>query len=63
MRDSGDVIVLEQSELPKAVVIIGGEGQRTVYEMKPAGTGKVGACLAGVSAFVRQLILGKVDQQ
>ncbi len=51
-----NILVLKLSQLPKFVEILGKEGEREFYEIKPAGR-KFGACLCKVENPVRRLLL------
>lgn len=53
-------IIVKQSDLPRPIVVVGPSGQRELYELNPAGKGKVGAALVGASPLVKQVIKERI---
>ena len=51
-----NILVLKLSQLPMIIKVLGGNGEKEFYEIKPAGR-KFGACLCKVENPVRQLLL------
>ena len=50
-------LVFQLNELPVGVSIVGENGKRKEYELAPAGKGKVGAHLRGVTELVRRVVV------
>ena len=51
-----NVVVLKLSQLPMIIKVLGGNGEKEFYEIRPAGR-KFGAYLCKVQSPVRQLFL------